>query len=374
MNNSICLIHYQPIEYYPPAYNLINELSKSKFINVLTNHNNRNIPNFGFNANVRIKRFAVPEEGRTKFKRLYHILKFNFLATVELFYLKPNIIVYIENQSILPVFIFNYLSKRRKFIFCHYHEYTSIEKLKTETFVSRVLSKLEPSVISKAVWISHTNDDRVKLYSERFPQINKSVLHSFPNFPPRHWQAKRNNKIDLPLNIVYIGSISLKNMYSKEFLTWVSMNVNKVNMDIYSINYTTDIIQFIESLNAPNIKFHPGVRYDLLPRIMDYYDVGTILYDSSQTNYVYNAPNKLFEYLACGLDVWLSNDLISSQPYLCKNSFPKVISLDFNNLDKLNVESLIDRENMVFKEADYFSDVSTEELINKIEKILSSKE
>lgn len=67
-------------------------------------------------------------------------------------------------------------------------------------------------------------------------------------------------------------------------------------------NFLIILIQVLFCLDS-------GINYSDLPGVIRAYDVGVILYNGHIANYVFNAPNKLFEYLACGLDVWSpSND------------------------------------------------------------------
>jgi hypothetical protein len=37
------------------------------------------------------------------------------------------------------------------------------------------------------------------------------------------------------------------------------------------------------------------------------------LYKGHIPNYIYNVPNKVYEYLACGLQVWYSKDLLTTE-------------------------------------------------------------
>jgi hypothetical protein len=46
------------------------------------------------------------------------------------------------------------------------------------------------------------------------------------------------------------------------------------------------------------------------------YDIGVTIYNGHIPNYIYNVPNKILEYLACGLNVWYSSELISTQKFI----------------------------------------------------------
>ena len=59
-----------------------------------------------------------------------------------------------------------------------------------------------------------------------------------------------------------------------------------------------------EQNKSHNINFRGAISQSDFPLIISQYQIGLVLYKGHIPNYIYNAPNKLFEYLACGLDVW----------------------------------------------------------------------
>ena len=123
---------------------------------------------------------------------------------------------------------------------------------------------------------------------------------------------------------------------------------------------------YIDTLNSMFIEVKPGLPYDELPRIIKNYTVGVVLYNGHIPNYIYNAPNKLFEYLACGLDVWLPQTMIGSLPYVTQNSYPKVTALDFTTLPEFDLYSGIDRTGLHFKPTTFFC----EDVLIEITKLL----
>ena len=94
-------------------------------------------------------------------------------------------------------------------------------------------------------------------------------------------------------------------------------------------------------------------------------DVGVVLYNGHIPNYIYNAPNKLFEYLACGLDVWFPDVMAGSMDYVNKNGFPKVLSIDFNNLNKFDLAAAIERQGSESKYL-FFCEEALKPLIDKL--------
>jgi hypothetical protein len=94
---------------------------------------------------------------------------------------------------------------------------------------------------------------------------------------------------------------------------------------------------------------------------MGRYQIGIILHKGDTLNYVHNAPNKLFEYLVCGLDVWFPNEMQGVYPYERNDAFPKVISVDFTRMKNFDIDKAIDRNGLSWKPCKFcFEDVLPE--------------
>jgi hypothetical protein len=109
-----------------------------------------------------------------------------------------------------------------------------------------------------------------------------------------------------------------------------------------------------------------GVEYERLPEILPAYHVGIILYKGHIPNYMYNSPNKLFEYLACGLDVWFPKEMTGCYPYVTENCYPKVVRIDYQHLHEMNLTSLISRESLVHRESKFYCEPVYEEFYSAV--------
>ena len=188
--------------------------------------------------------------------------------------------------------------------------------------------------------------------------------HILPNYPPGSWKREPREYSE-PLKAIYIGAFSSASMFSKEFGHWVNSQDGKVIWDVYSHFYTNEDIDYF-SEKGPYIKLNKGVDYATLPALLEKYDVGVILYKGNIPNFVHNIPNKLYEYLACGLDVWFSDTLKGSFSLLTTNTFPKVLALDFTHLESVKLSVLISREGLTYAQPDYYCENILPEIINEV--------
>jgi hypothetical protein len=282
---------------------------------------------------------------------------------------RPDVILYYETLSCFPAFIYKKYFRRKVRLFIHYHEYTSQEEYAKGMILSRWGLGLEKKLFPRTEWISHTNADRIRLFRKDNEGVLLPFIHELPNYPPRSWQKTRATERipGGPLRIVYVGALSMETMYTGAFANWVRTQSGAVIWDVYSDNITPEARTFLESIENKCIRFKEGVNYFSLPDILSKYDIGVILYKGHIPNYVYNAPNKIFEYLSCGLDVWFPRVMKGCMPLVTAGSFPKVIPLDFEMLDTFDLSSALDREGVEFKPTSYCCEDALSPLLKKIE-------
>jgi hypothetical protein len=66
-----------------------------------------------------------------------------------------------------------------------------------------------------------------------------------------------------------------------------------------------------------------------------------VIYKPLTENYLYNAPNKIFEYLACGLNVIIPDSMNYAKQYVNQESNQSIISVDFENLQTFDFNILL---------------------------------
>jgi len=113
------------------------------------------------------------------------------------------------------------------------------------------------------------------------------------------------------------------------------------------------------------VNYCDPVPYKDLGALLSGYDIGVILYRAVTDNYIFNAPNKLFEYLACGLDVWYPKEMQGIHAYDSEDT-PKVKRLDYGKLENYSFNELFskDRERRFIE--DYHAETVYEKLIQNI--------
>lgn len=368
--SNVIIIHFAPLELYPPVQNLIHELNKNigsyKFVVLTTNPVNATLGKFKLASKqislIRIGRSSAMLPGVVRY---LNYLVFYLSSLLVLIVSRPKRVLYFETISSWPAYIYKRYFNRTCEILIHYHEYTSREEYGKGMMINKYFHGLEKQIYPEALWVSHTNHFRMEMFkADISPRLLKNP-QIVPNYPPRSWNLSPRDFEGSPVRIVYVGSLSLSTMYTTYFSEWVISMQGRVTWDIYSHNLAADVINYFDKLNTPCINLKQAVPYSDLPTVLALYHVGVVLYNGHIANYVYNAPNKLFEYLACGLDVWFPQVMLGSLKYVRDNMLPKILAFDFENLPTLSLRVTSDRQHTV-SAFTFFCEDALKPLIDKL--------
>ncbi len=366
----VAIVHFQPLEKYPPVMNLLIYLQQVTTIRIRiysTKDKYYKKKLFGLKG-ANIYRIGSFYKTQSFILRYINYSVFNFFTFFRLLITKPSSIICYETLSIFPVYLYKKLFPATK-IFIHYHEYAALNEISKSSLYIKWLNNLEKRIFSKASWISHTNEERLSMFKHDYKQMPFPNLEVLPNYPPSSWynfKKRSKNKFEKPLKFVYVGALSLDSMYTKEFAAWIKELNGHATWDIYSGNYQENVLQYLEELNCPFINFKGEVEYFDLVKILNLYDVGVILYNGYIPNHIYSVPNKLFEYHACNLDVWFSQDIKGSLPYVTKGTYPKIIAIDFSALHAVDLSKAIEREGYSFHQGSFYYEDVLRSIKNKL--------
>ena len=327
-----------PLEYYPPVTNFLNVMVKHAFfVKVWTTHNTKKRITYHNEKLKTINRSPFPEKSDNVLERIFKYFYFNISCFIGLVKYKPKAILYYESYSVYPVFLYMKFFGKATKLYIHYHEYEDRESYKNGMKLVKYYNELEKKFLyGRASWISQTNKERLHMFASDHPKLPSEVLKIMPNYPPKIWSSQVNGKSKASKDIirtVYVGSLSLKDTFIREYCDWVLNQNGKVCFHVYAYNLDDDTIEYLSSLNTDYIVFYTkGVEYNKMPALLADYDIGLILYKAHTKNYKHNAPNKLFEYLACKLLVLYPDVMSGMALYQSDN----VIRLNFEQIPSFN--------------------------------------
>lgn len=341
MSRNLFILHFQPLEGYPPILNLLDYLSPKKEIEkIYCTSTSGNFNKLYKNNTVSIFRFG--RVNKNKISTWFSYFYFNIINIILLTIIRPNSIIYYETISSFPIYIYKKYINKKVNVYIHYHEYTTKKEYSTNKTI-KFYHALEVKLYPEAKWISHTNETRLsKFLTDNKLSFDKEKHHISPNYPSKKWGIKNTswNGTDT-LKFVFVGySVSPESSFITEIIEWIAKQKQHSILDIYCLKQDSLPTKFIGKQGNTTITIKPSVSYSDLPQILKKYHIGLILYRGLTPNYIHNAPNKLFEYFACGLDVWYPKEMLGIKEYETEIS-PKVIEIDFNNLTTFEIKKLL---------------------------------
>lgn len=362
------VVHFNPLEKYPPAVNLLRYLSSQKEIPVDIQVMTTQLDLVSWLVQIKgVKRTNIKwKPNQHKLLRLWAYTIFNLQALSQLIRTQPDLVMYYETlSSWAPVFYKRFFGKNTR-LFIHYHEYMSAAEYQSGMVLNRWFHQYEKRIYPFAEWISHTNYDRMKLFKK---DIGYDINHTYvmPNYPPISWletcrlvgRAK-----DERIGFVYVGALALNTMHTREMAEFVAANPEFCYWDIYSDNTAPEVVLLLNTLNASNISFKGSIAYDDLPGILPKYDVGLILYNGNTFNFAFNAPNKYFEYLACGINVMYGTGMKGMYQYEQSAKKPWTRQVNFESLEKFSFNEAARTSNIPVPS--YFAEKAYAEFTSKI--------
>lgn len=365
----VFVLHLLPLEFYPPVTNLLDVLDKDKTLQtqVCSTHNNKQREVYQ-NKRSRIFRGHYPAYAKHKLAKISAYISTFIKPLWYLIRFKPDTVMYIEPHSALPAYLYKRFFNPKVRLIIHHHEYYAPEDFKGPAMQSvRFFHKLETKYLfKKADWLSQTNSQRLDLLKSDCPFVKDKALHSLANYPPLTWQKQLQTKTtSTRIRLLYIGSLSFENTFIKEIVNFVNSHNDKLCLCIYAYNVHSDVYEFLNKQDETVIKFcSQGIAYDKIPEIAHKYDIGLVLYKGHNLNYIYNAPNKLFEYLVCDLDVWVPTVMKGCTPFLNQETRPVVKAIDFSNLSAEHISTYQKTLNLPHRKIPYHCEAELQPLIS----------
>jgi hypothetical protein len=371
--NAIAIIHFNPIELYPPITNLLNYLAEkmpATNVYVFTNNSGDAIPKYSpANSNIIIRRVSVIDPRFSLLKRYRNYFCFYWSTYASLRKIHPKWLWYFETLSALPAsWYFRHKTSQDTKLLIHYHEYMSPAEYKNGPRMVEWIHHREKKLYNIVHTLSHTNEKRMQLFLRDNGLTLNGRTHILPNYPPRSWISARPKMegIGYPVRVVYVGAIGMESTYIREFCSWVDRQNGKVHFDIYSHQDTGDLRKLITESKWRFIDLKGYTPYKELREHLLKYDVGVILYKGHIPNYIYNAPNKLFEYWACGLDIWFPDKMTGSLQYAGSGHYPKRIAVDFHSLDSFNLDTAISHSGLTYQPSGFYCEKIIDNFLREI--------
>lgn len=365
-------LHNLPLEYYPPAcvsLDLLGRQGKAR-VHAFTTVNRKGRKAYA-NKAIEIFRSRAVDPGAIALARLVVAFWWHVKAAVGLWKFKPEAIIYVEPHSAIAAWIYFRLLRGKARLFIHHHEYYEAKDYDRPGMrMPRLGSRLEKSYLfPRAEWISQTNEDRLCLARSDHPGVSNTSWHILPNYPPSYWCKDPGGRLEMKertLRLIYIGSASFEDTYIAEIVRWASTHPEAVHLHICGYNVAQDVWDWLREEHFTNITYDAkGYSYEELPNILKEHDVGLVLYKGNTTNFIYNVPNKVFEYLICGLEVWYPKEMTGVR-HFCEQHDISLSEVNFDQLNELLLGDMIPVGSLSISQTEFTAEHALSPLFKKM--------
>ena len=276
--------------------------------------------------------------------------------------------VHCHSLSTLPIALLFKIFAQSKVIYDAHELETEKGKRGIRQRVSKLLERLLINYADRTIVVS---DSIAGWYQN---QYGLEKIHIIKNFPyQENYSSKSCHVLKDTFNIqdneiLYIYHGGLSNGRSIEILLDVFSKVNRKKHIVFmGYGELEDTVKKYEK-NFSNIHFHPAVKPGDIISYAKGADVGICMIENICLSYYYSLPNKLFEYVASGLPVIVSDfpdmgKIIDK--YKCGWKSPVNEKALIDAIEKISSEEIKDKIKAVLKCKDYFLwDSEEKKLIN----------
>lgn len=245
----------------------------------------------------------------------FFYIKFALILILKLFQAKSKVF-FAEDIYTLPFICFVAFVKRAKVVYDSRELYGYIAGLAEKQLVQSMLKKIEAIFIKRVSLVLVTGDLDREFLMKQYSISNVKVLRNLP------FRIKNLEKIDLH------KLLGIEKNYRILLYQGVILHGRGLGILINTIKHLDDFVLVVigegeqydhyrtiaENENLGKRIFFIGkVSYDKLLSYTKSADIGTALIENLSLSYYYALPNKLFEYIMCGVPV-----LVSSLPQMEK--------------------------------------------------------
>ncbi len=285
------------------------------------------------------KRMKLFFDKGAKFYAEYNLRLFIFL----LFH-RSDLLVANDLDTLLANYTASKFKPASRLVYDSHEYFTEVPELIHRPKVKKFWEGIEASIFPKLKSVYTVNESIAKLYSDKYRKEIKVVRNISPLWNPVALKTKSELGIpeDKKLIIIQGAGINIDRGSEEavEAMKWIE---NAVLMIVGDGDVVPDLKKYVlENQLSYKVLFFGKRSYAEMMNFTYFADLGLTLDKSTNLNYRYSLPNKVFDYIYTGTPV-VATDLIEISAVIEKHNVGKIIH-DFTpqNLAKLLTELLDD--------------------------------
>lgn len=190
------------------------------------------------------------------------------------------------------------------------HEYfTGVPELENKPRVQKFWKRIERKGIPKATHIYTVNESIADLYRKEY-KVHVDVVRNISDIP-ENIQKKTRSELGLPIDkkiIIFQGAGINVQRGAEELIEAMLFVENAILLFVGSGDVIGQLKQMVLQNNLHNkVMFVDKKPYAELLNYTSLADIGVSLDKDTNLNYRFSLPNKIFDYLHCGIPMVVSN-------------------------------------------------------------------
>jgi len=246
------------------------------------------------------------------FKRgAFFYAEYNIKLFFFLLFKKPNLVL-ANDLDTLPATYLATLFKRYKLIFDAHEYFTGVPEIQNKPFVKKIWTGLEKAILPKIKYCLTVNNSIAFLYKTQYNQAF-NVVRNVPmanNFPTKIKSRKELGIDENDFVVILQGSGININRGAEELMASIKYLDDRVKILIIgSGDVWENLLQLSKAEEIKNrVQLINKMSYQKMLQYTYNANLGVTLDKPGNPNYDNSLPNKIFDYLYCGIPV-LAGDL-----------------------------------------------------------------
>ncbi len=210
--------------------------------------------------------------------------------------------------------------KGKPLVFDSHEYFTEVPELENNAFAKKVWKKIESSIVPKLKYCITVNESIAGLFKNKYGKDFMVIR----NVPVKNTTPKQKNRKDLGMpedKTILILQGSGINMHRGSEELVIAFKLLPENYHLYIVG-SGDVIHILKKMTedenlTAKITFVNKLPYNELIQYTMNSNAGITMDKNTNINYELSLPNKIFDYIQCGIPV-ISSDLIELRKVITK--------------------------------------------------------
>lgn len=258
---------------------------------------------------------------------------FNIRLFLYLIFHRADLLVSNDLDTLMANYLASVFKRKTRLVYDTHEYFTEVPELINRPRVQRIWLRIEKWIFPKLKTIYTVNQSIADIYSDKYKKEVKVVRNISPLWKPERILSKEELGIPLGKNLIIIQGAGINIDRGAEEAVEAMRDIDAILMIVGDGDVIVELKKRVEELGLmEKVIFYGKKPYDIMMNYTHYADIGLTLDKSTNMNYRFSLPNKVFDYLHTSTAI-VATDIKEVARVIKKHDIGVV-------LDELTVEKL----------------------------------